>query len=284
MQRRAVAVYATLFLLIAGVAGVLTVTAETPEIALENPDFEVSEGDTIDVDGQTYTVASIEETEQGGGGHGGSATTVISGTLEREFQTQMSESWGNESTVMIDDTEWRVEITGEDPSTFTLVEVLDQQAILEGDDTADNETVSRDDGEYVAVSEDGETTLMPANEYFPEPDERTVSTGDTIEYDGRTVTADEVTTDQAVVVWEGTQMETIDVGQESMTTLSETEFVAHYPDASTLRLSTDIAAYEAQVDQLHQHQKYNDGLTRVIVLSILSMLLLVAIAFVPSRY
>jgi hypothetical protein len=273
MQRRAVAVYATLFILIAGVAGVLTATAESPEIALENPDFEVSEGDTIDVDGQTYTVAGISEGEES-----------VSGTLEREFQTQMSETWANESTVTIDDTEWRVEITGEDPSSFTLVEVLDRQAILEGDDAADNETVSREDGEYVAVTEDGETTLVPANEYFPEPDERSVSTGDSIEYGERTVTVDEVTTDQAVVVWQGTQTESIEVGQESMVTIGETEFVAHYPDASTLTLSTDIDAYEAQVDQQEQHQRYNDGLTRTIVLSLLSMLLLAATAFVPSRY
>ncbi|WP_049984097.1 hypothetical protein [Halorubrum sp. BV1] len=277
------AVYATLFILIAGVAGVLTATAETPEIALENPDFEVSEGDTIDVDGQTYTVSGISETEQGGA-HGGSATTVISGTLEREFQTQMSEAWDNGSTVTIDDTEWRVEISGEDPSSVTLVEVLDRQAILESDDAADNETVTRDDGEYVAVTEDGETTLVPAEEYFPAPDQRSLSTGDSIDYQDRTVTVDDVTTGQAVVVWEGTQTETIDVGQESMVTLGETEFVAHYPDASTLTLSTDIAAYEAQVDQQEQYQRYNNGLTRVIVLSILSTLLLAATAFVPSRY
>ena len=46
----------------------------------------------------------------------------------------------------------------------------------------------------------------------------------------------------------------------------------------------DIDAYEAQVDQQEQHQRYNDGLTRTIVLSLLSMLLLAATAFVPSRY
>jgi len=44
MQRRAVAVYAALFVLVAGVAGVLTVTADSPEIGFENPDYEVSDG------------------------------------------------------------------------------------------------------------------------------------------------------------------------------------------------------------------------------------------------
>jgi len=58
MQRRAVAVYAALFVLVAGVAGVLTVTADSPEIGFENPDYEVSDGETIEVEGQEYVVGS----------------------------------------------------------------------------------------------------------------------------------------------------------------------------------------------------------------------------------
>jgi hypothetical protein len=273
MQRRAVAVYATLFILIAGVAGVLTATAESPEIALENPDFEVSEGDPVEVDGETYTVAGISE---------GDSAPI--GTLEQEETTELSEAWANESTVTIDDREWTVEITGDDPSEFALVEVLDRQAILESDDAADNETVERDDGEYVAVTEDGETTLVPADEYFPAPEERSYATGDTVEYDGQTVTVDEVTADQAVVVWEGTQTNTIEVGQDATVTIGETEFIAHFPDASTMTLSTDIEGYEAQVAQIDRFERYNSGLTRVVVLALFSVVLLLSAAFIPSRY
>lgn len=71
MQRRAVAVYAALFVLVAGVAGVLTVTADSPEIGFENPDYEVSDGETIEVEGQEYVVEITEVEESGGGGHGG---------------------------------------------------------------------------------------------------------------------------------------------------------------------------------------------------------------------
>ncbi|GAB7009831.1 hypothetical protein [Halorubrum trueperi] len=267
------AVYAALFILIAGAAGVLTATAESPEIALENPDFEVSEGDQLDVDGETYTVAGISEGDDG-----------VTGTLEQEEETELSETWANESTVEFEDGEWRVEITGEEPTEFTLVEVLDRQAILENDDSADNETVERDDGEYVAVTEDGETTLVPVDEYFPTPEEQTYATGDSIEYDGQTVTVDEVTTDQAVIVWQGTQTTTIEVAQETTVTIGQTEFIAHFPDASTMTLSTDVAGYEAQVAEIDRFDQYNSGLTRVIVLAFLSTVLLAAAAFVPSRY
>jgi hypothetical protein len=286
MQRRAVAVYVALFVLIAGGAGVLTATADSPEIGFENPDFEVSEGDPVEVDGEEWVVAGITEVEEGGGGGhgGGGGGTSIVGTLERNVTVEQSEAWANESTVTVGDREWRVEITGDDPSEFTLVEVLDRQAILQDDPQADNETVERDDGEYVVVTEDGESTLVPAEEYFPAPEERSHAAGDSFEYGDRTVTVDEVTADQAVLVWEATETESIEVAEEATVTVGETDFVAHFPDASTMQLSSDMEEYESQVAQIEQFQQYNSGLTRVLVLAFLSSLLLLGAAFIPSRY
>jgi hypothetical protein len=286
MQRRAVAVYVALFVLIAGGAGVLTATADSPEIGFENPDFEVSAGDSIEVDGEEYVVAEIAEvSEGGGGGHGGGGGgTSIVATIERNVTVEQSEAWANGSTVEVDDREWRVEIAGEDPSEFTLVAVLDRQAILEDDPQADNETVERDDGEYVVVTEDGESTLVPAEEYFPAPEERSHAAGDSLEYNDRTVTVDEVTTGQAVLVWEATETESVEIAEEATVTIGETDFVAHFPDASTMQLSSDMEEYEAQVAQIDQFQQYNSGLTRVLVLALLSSLLLLGAAFLPSRY
>ncbi|MFC7325691.1 hypothetical protein ACFQMF_14030 [Halorubrum rutilum] len=280
------AVYVALFVLIAGGAGVLTATADTPEVGFENPDFEVSQGDTIEVDGEEYVVAEIAEVEEGGGGGhgGGGASTSIVATIEREMTVEQSEAWANESTVEVGDREWRVTISGEDPSEFTLVEVLDRQAILENDPQADNETVERDDGEYVVVTEDGESTLVPAGEYFPAPEERSYAAGDAFEYGGNTVTVDDVTAEQAVVFWEATETESIEIEQHSRVTVGETEFIAHFSDASTMQLSSDIEGYEAQVSQIDQFQQYNSGLTRVLVLALLSSLLLLGAAFIPSRY
>jgi len=287
MQRRAVAVYVALFVLIAGGAGVLTATAESPEIGFDNPDFEVSQGDQVEVDGQEYVVAEIAEVEEsGGGGHGGGggATTSIVATIERNVTVEQSETWANGSTVSIGEQEWRVEISGESPSEFTLVEVLDRQAILEGDSRADNETVQRDDGTYVVLTEDGESTLVPAEEYFPAPEERSYVVSDTLEYAGHTATVDNVTAEQAVLAWEATQTESVEITQHSTVTIGETDFVAHFPDASTMQLSSDMEEYEAQVAQIDQFQQYSSGLTRVLVLAFLSSLLLLGAAFIPSRY
>jgi hypothetical protein len=279
MQRRAVAVFVALFLAVAGVAGALTATADSPEIALENPEIDVSQNESIEVGGESYVVADISESENDQG------QVVISGTLERDFTTETSETWANGSTVSVDDREWRVEIAGENATEFTLVEVLDRQAILEADDAAENETVTLDDGEYVAVTdENGERTLVPVDEYFPAPEARSHEVGEELQYDGQTVTVDEVTAGGAALVWETTETETVEVAQQSTVTLGGTDYVAHFPDASTLRMSTDIEAYESQVTDIERFDQYNSGLSRVLVLSVLSSIMLTGLAFIPSRY
>ena len=279
MQRRAVAVFVALFFVVGGVAGALTATAESPEIALENPEIDAAQNETIDVGGESYVVADISEGENDQG------QMVISGTLERDFTAEASETWANGSTVSVGDSDWRVSIPDANGTEFTLVEVLDRQAILGADDAAENETVTLDDGEYVAVTdENGDRTLVPVDEYFPAPEERTYATGDTLEYDGQTATVDAVTADGAVLVWETTETETVEVAQQSVVTFGDTDYVAHFPDASTLRMSTDIEAYEAQVSEIERHDQYNSGLSRVFVLSLLSAVMLAGLAFIPSRY
>ncbi|ELZ41499.1 hypothetical protein C463_12487 [Halorubrum californiense DSM 19288] len=281
------AVFVALFLAVAGVAGALTATADSPQIAFDNPDVDAAQGDTIEVGGESYVVADISETEAGGGGGhgGGGGGAVITGTLEREFTAETSETWANGSTVSVEDSEWRVEVAGENATEFTLVEVLDRQAILGADDAAENETVTLEDGEYVAVTdENGDRTLVPVDEYFPAPEEQSYATGETLEYDGQTVTVDDVTADGAVLVWETTQTETVEVGQHSVVTFGGTDYVAHFQDTSTLQMSSDIEAYEAQVSEIDRFNQYNSGLSRILVLSVLSSIMLAGMAFIPSRY
>ncbi len=280
MQRRAVAVYVALFLLVASVAGVLVVTAEDPQVSLDNPDYELSEGDTFVVDGEEYLVSGITVTEGED-----DEEDEITAQIEREEVVEQTETWANESTVEVDEREWQVRITGDDPDSFTLIEVLDREAILAEDDTADNETVERDGEEFIVITdEEGESRLVPADEYFPAPEERTYDVGDEFAYADTTVAVDSVTPDEVVIGWMGPQTTTIDVAQESTVTVGETEFIAHFPNESTLTLSTDIDAYDAQLADIERFDQQNDGLWRVLIISVLSSLVLVAVAFMPSRY
>ena len=283
MQRRAVAVYVAFFLLVGSAAGVLVATAETPEISFANPDYELSAGDSFEVNDTEYTVADISESEEGGG-HGGSAHTVVSGVVERERSVEQTASWDNGSTITYDGQEWTVAIDGETASGVTLVESIDRTAILENDSSVLNETQTID-GETFVVTTDGETRdLVPASAYFPEPTTTSFAAGDQLTYDGHTATVDAVSADAATLVWTGTETVSIDVGQDSRVTIGDTEFLGHFPDASTLVLSTDFESYEAQVDAQQRHTEQSNGLWRVGVVSLLSSLLLLAMAFMPSRY
>ncbi len=283
MQRRAVAVYVVLFLLVASVAGVLVATAESPELTFEDPDFELSEGDTFEVDGQEYTVADITETEEED--DVGDVEIERSGVIEWEEITDQTEIWENESVVELDEREWEVHIEGENATAFTLVEVLDRQAILEDDPDAANETVESDGEEFVVVTdEDGEQQLVPVDDYFPVPEERSFAEGDEFDYDGQTVTVDSITADEVTLAWTGPETMTMDVAQESEITLGDTDFIAYFPDEATLILSSDFEAYEAQLAEVDRLDQVGEGLWRVLIISVLSSVLLAAAAFIPSRY
>ena len=62
MQRRAAAIYVALFVLIGAASYSLIATAQQPTVEFDNPTYELSQGDQLDVGGQTYTVASVSET------------------------------------------------------------------------------------------------------------------------------------------------------------------------------------------------------------------------------
>jgi len=159
MQRRAVAVYVAFFVLIATASYALIATAEEPTITLEEADFELAEGEEFTVGDQTYTVSEIEQTEDEEDG-----STTFAGTLEWvEEDVEMTEVWADGDTVEVSDTTWEVQIDDEDNAStaFSLVEVLDRQAILEADPNADDQLVERDGEEFVVIQSNGTTNWSP---------------------------------------------------------------------------------------------------------------------------
>ena len=286
MQRRAVAVYVAFFVLIAAASYTLLATAEEPTITLEDAEYELSETDTFSIGDQQYTVTSIEETtEEVSDGHGGSEeVTKTVGTIEwTETDVEMSETWANEDTVEIGGTEWQVLIgdDAENTSSFTFEEVVDRQAILENDPEADNETVEREDGEYVIVS--GE--LIPAEEYFPAPATQTASIGDSFGYNNQTVTVDGIGADGVTVTWTEDQTNTQELSNEGMVELADgNEYLVFFPDSSTVELTSDMTSYEAQVEAQTQFDERTTGFRWTTFTSLLFAMSLIAFAFLPSRY
>jgi len=280
MQRRAVAVFVAFFLVVGSLSLALVVTAESPHLDAEGRELQA--GDSFTVSEQEYTVASITATESYGGEGGTTYETVFEWTVQN---SDYSQSWENNSTVEFDGQTWRVLTgAGEDPTTFTLEQQIDKQAILAEDPDASNETVMYEGEEHVVITENGEERLVPADEYFPEPESREYSEGDTLDYNGNASSVDAVSATAVDLSWIAPQTMSSSVGQRANVTLSEQTFYVDFVDESTILLSSDFAALNELNTATDTQHTYENGLWGVTLLSGISAIFLLGMAYMPSRY
>jgi hypothetical protein len=101
MQRRAAGVYVLVFLMFAAGAFAVLATAEGPTVSIDDPDYEVGQGDIFTVDGRQHTVTSMTAERESGGAHGGggggiarSATVVWTNDSAR-----FTEEWTNDTAL-----------------------------------------------------------------------------------------------------------------------------------------------------------------------------------------
>ena len=277
MQRRAVAVYVALFVLIGVASYTLMVTAEQPQVAVENPNFQLSSGDGFTVDGQSYTAATVEEvTEEGG--HG-STSTHREATLEWTVaNVENTDDWAVGDTITVDGQEWNVVSTS--ASSVTVEEVIDRGAILEADPAADNTTYSGDNGEFVLV-DDGR---VPVSEYF-DPATVTFTEGETVPYDGQQATLDSVTNESVTVSWtaDESNSQTLKTG-DTITLADNTTYTAYFTGPNTVELTDSAEAYQAAVSEQETFSQRVSGLRWVTFTAGFIAMLLIAFAFLPSRY
>lgn len=290
MQRRAAALYVAFFLVISVASYSLIATAEEPQVEFGNPDYTLSENDTLTVGGTEYTVASLEATAGGGGGggHGGGGGGGIerTGTIAWTNQSaQYTETWANNSTVSLDNTTYRVLIPNTtDPSSFTLQNEINRSQVLANDPQADDQLVTRNGSEYVVIEDQNGTRLVLADEYFGEPTNRTVNEGATIDYNGNRSTVANVTNQSATLEWTAPRNNTVEVADNENVTLGDTTYFAHFRNNQTLVLTQDFASYEEQTADIDRYHTYVNGLWGVSIMGGLAAMLLAGMAYLPSRY
>jgi len=267
MQRRAAAIYVALFVLVGAASYSLIATAQQPTVEFDNPTYELAQGDQLRVDGQTYTVASVSET---------------GGELEyTDESATYAVAWENDSTQTVDGEEWRVVVEGEEPTEVTLREEINETAILASDPDASEETVEQNGTRYVVRNN---SQLVPASEYFPDPETRTYAEGDSLEYRGNTTTVDSVTADAAELTWTAPRTEAVEVDHEANVTVGEQTYFAYVPDDSTVQLIDDYGSYQRQTAAIDQFRTYKNGLWGVSIVSLLTAVFMVGFAYLPSRY
>lgn len=117
------------FLVLAAGAYAMIATTHAPEVTLGTPDQELSENDTVTVEGRTYTVAEIEATQSSGGGHGGGGGIERTATFEwTDESASFSEEWTagetavENATVVADDGAVTVDFPEPRTRNFTFEE------------------------------------------------------------------------------------------------------------------------------------------------------------------
>lgn len=280
MQRRAAAIYFAFFLVLGASSYAVIAVAHQPSIDLQAQSY--APGDTLTVDGQTFTVESISSGSGGGGGHGGGGGAPQATITWTNKSAKFTAKLANNSTVPYRDGTYRVLVpntTG--PARFTLEEEFNVSSILQGDPAVYNETVTIDGEPHVTYRENN--TNAPLAEYLPEPRRAQFSEGDTVDYQGNTTTVSNVTTEHVLLVWTGSKSNSATVSEGQNATLGTTSYVAHFPADKRVVLSTDHRAYQLGVARQDTFHMRMNGLWAVVYLSGLAVVLIAGLAYMPVR-
>ncbi|WP_248895298.1 hypothetical protein [Haloplanus halobius] len=286
MQRRAAAIYVAFFIVLGAASYSVIATATAPTVEFDDPDHRLSQGDQFSVDDRQYTVSAITAETSGGGGHGGGASVTRSGELSwTNDSARYTATWEHNATVTYQDDQYRVVVgEGDDPTTFRLQEEINRSAILQEDPNVRDELVTVNGTEYV-VEESGENrTLTPASEYFPAPASTQYSEGDRLQYQGNATTVDSVASESVTLAWTAPRTNTVEVDNEANVTLSGQQYVAYFPDNSTLVLESDYGVYERQTAEIDEYHGHVNGLWGVSIVSFATAIMLLGMAYMPSRY
>lgn len=266
MQRRAAALYAVFFVIIAAGSYAMIGVAQEPAITVDDPAHSLNTGDDVTVNGRTYTV------------------TVSGGEAELtwvEADVRQTETWEVDSTVTVDGTDWVV--TTDPQAAPPSVRLTEERTLDENVSTVD-----RDGQTYVIVEEEDQTVLVPREEYLDQqfgPAEWVeYDRGEQFEYQNTTVTVASVTNTSVTIEWTAPVEHTETVAEGDNVTLNARAFVAHFPDDGTLELSSDIAAYQHELEVRDTFQERMNGLWGVSILSALAAITLLGLAYMPSRY
>jgi len=284
MQRRAAAIYFVFFLIVgAGAYGTLAMI-EKPDVEFDTQSYNAN--DTFTLDGQTYTVDSIEAEEaSGGGGHGGGGGgTKITGVIGWQNDSAVfTASLENGTTTTYQNDTYQVH-TRPNESAFTLVEQQNVSAILANDSDVANETSTVDGEESVVYTENN--SYEPLSEYLPEPERVNVSVGDSYPHEGNTTTVASVNDSSALLEWTGTKTNTRELAEGGNVTLGSTTYFTHFPNEESVQIlpyDEYNADYQQQLDAQNYYEERKTGLWGVVGLSAIVAIILLATAYLPVR-
>lgn len=297
MQRRATIVYASFFLLVAAGAFTALSVIEQPTVSIENPDYTLTTGQEFTIKGQSYNITDVTAQHSDG-------ELVRSATAEwTNSSAQYSETWKNNSTIMYQNSTYRVEIPNETNPN--------EAAVREVQNLSDNTTTVKQNGQRYVVSNesDGNKALVPVSDYkrqqFGKADTRHLTEGADLQYHNNTTTIRNITRDGVTVGWTAPRTNTIELGETtaikttlirggtptkmqypaggSNVTINDETFTVHYPDNETLVLSSQANTYQQRLDEIDRTTERIAGIWGILILSVFAAALFVMFAFLPNK-
>lgn len=278
MQGRAAAVYGLVFLLVAAAASAYVVTADTPEPTMQDADWNRSEGESFEVtndagDTRNYSVSGF-------GTQQGQPTVTLVWTDE---DVRSTEEWTyaedpDGTSIVYEGTEYYVRSTGEaNPESFQLLESPSEDSavslFVQGD-----QWVVNDSGDYVALEDyDGLERISVENgSTFAEGEEGEV----------RNVTVESVTNESVTVSWTQPQENEVLLRQTDREQLNDVNVTIHVVDESEVHITSDESEIDRYIGAHENRQHFQqrvDGLLATTVLSLVAVVLLIGLAFLPRK-
>ncbi|MBX0324269.1 hypothetical protein EGH21_14625 [Halomicroarcula sp. F13] len=285
MQRRAAAAYFAFFLVVSVAAYTYIGVAESqrPEVELEANGL--SNDSTFSVDGTTYTVSNIHMSG-GGGGHGGGGGSMVADLSWTNESWQYSGTLENGSTTSINNQTWLV-TTDNESSTVTYTEQLNATQLAAEDPAVEDSLATQNGTQYVVYEDNG--TLRPVSEWLPEPETRTYQQSETIPYQSdsgvQQTTLSQVTASSATVTWIAPRNRTVELTEGGNLTLQGQQYFAHFPDHSTVQVVSvdEYQTYQEQLGQQDYFHERKNGLWGVSILSGIAAVLMLGMAYLPTR-
>lgn len=274
MQRRAAAAYVAFFLVIAaGSYGVIAATA-APDVTVRPGEAEhtLQSGTTFTVDDRDYTVASITAAEQG------DRTATLEWVNESE---RMTETWAHNETVTLENRTYRVLIPN----------VSEPDSIQLRPEPGDWASPSwQDDRQFVDVDIDGDGfvendvpigTFIEGNESLSN---RSLQADGSFQYRGNETRVATLTNESAELEWNADVTYTVELSHADNATLGDRTFLAYFPDNSTVYLdSAESTKYFDRAQDDDAYQRRTNGLWSVSILSGITIVLLIGLAYMPRR-
>lgn len=171
-----------------------------------------------------------------------------------------------------------------DPTTVAFRQQFNVSRRLANDPAVYDETVTVNGTPSVVLRADNAT--IPLSTYLLDPAVATFREGATLTYEGRTVTIGNITTDGVPVYWSGERTNTIRFTEGANLTLAGQPYFAHFADQSSVKILPREEAYRTYQHQLATIDYYHErmsGLWGVTILSLLAAIVLLSIAYLPTK-